>query len=467
MDIEIIIALLIYLTSLLCVGLYFCYFQKTERAFAVGGQSVNYLVTAIGAQSSDMSGWIMLGFPAAVFLGGLFELWTAIGLVVFMFLNWQFIAPRLRMKTAQLHSYTLSSLFDNAFDDHKGHLRVVSAILAIIFFICYIASGIVGLGRVFESMFAIDYHLGITIGLGIVLVYTILGGFLAVAWSNFFQGLFLLAMIIIVPLYAFYILPHGWSDILEGLNKSCLSHAFIPSWPSLGLALMQSVSWGIGYFGQPHILVYFMGIDDPQKIPYAKYVGLVWQAIALLAAAMVGFVALGFFDPRTVEPELIFVLLAQKIFHPVMVGFILCALLAAILSSVNSYILVAGSGLATDVYAYLQGKKHSSVRMMRIGTALVSCGALAIAWHNNSSVYSLVQFAWSGLGAMFGPLVIAALYSWPISAQGALAGAVTGAAAVFILSFFHYNIPALIVGFFANLFVAFYVSLFIFKKKVR
>ncbi|HXW86277.1 MAG TPA: sodium/proline symporter, partial [Candidatus Bathyarchaeia archaeon] len=274
MDMYILLALLIYTCILVLFGCYFYARTKTSNEFALGDRSVNYFVTAIGAQASDMSGWLMLAFPAAIYLHGLFEAWTAIGLVIFMFLNWHFIAPRLRIKTEQTSSYTLSSLFDAYFHDTNGVLRLTSACLSLVFFFCYIASGIVGMGRVFESLFTLNYHIGITIGVAIVLIYTMLGGFLAVAWSNVFQGLFLLAMIILVPVYGFFHLDNGIASITTAAAAHHISLSLGHSLHTFAYALFHALGWGLGYFGQPQILVYFMGIDDPKKISYAKYVGI-------------------------------------------------------------------------------------------------------------------------------------------------------------------------------------------------
>jgi sodium/proline symporter len=461
MDMYILLALSIYVVVLTLFGCYFYKITKTSNEFALGDRSINYFVTAIGAQASDMSGWLMLAFPAAIYTIGLFEAWTAIGLVFFMFLNWQFIAPRLRTQTERMGSLTLSSLFDAYFHDTAGTLRFTSACISLVFFTCYIASGIVAMGRVFESLFAIDYHIGITVGLAIVLIYTLLGGFLAVAWSNVFQGLFLLAMIILVPLYGFFHLSNGWQQIINAAAAHHVSLSLGNSWSSIGYALLHAAGWGLGYFGQPQILIYFMGIDDVKKIAYAKYVGITWQIIALAAAVFLGLVGLAFFATPLAQPELLFIAMAQQLFHPLLVGFILCAILAAILSTMNSHILVAGSVLTTDIYARLKNfGSIPSLFVSRMCAVAVSLCALVIAWNNNSTIYNLVQYAWSGLGSTFGPLVIAVLYDFRFTKNGALCGLIVGGVTAALWPYIYPAVPALIPAFCFNLIVALIISRF-------
>jgi sodium/proline symporter len=432
----------------------------------VGNRSINYWVTAIGAQASDMGSWLFFGFPVAVYQKGLFELWTAIGLVCFMYLNWQYIAPRLRQKTGTLNSLTLTSFFSHSFHDAHGYIQITSAFICILFFTFYIASGLVGLGRIFESAFGTSYHQGIIIGLLVTGCYTLLGGFGAVAWSNLFQGIFLLCMIMLVPVYAYSVLPHGLTSITQAAATKLVSLQLIQSPYDLFQAFLLAISWGLGYFGQPHILVYFMSIDDQKNITYAKYVGIAWQILVLAAATAIGLIGLAFFQHDPQPLELLFISMTQALFHPLIVGFVLCAIFAAVLTTMNSHILIAGSVIATDICGHIKKDISSitSVTITRISSLCISIIALTIAWHNNSSIYNLVNYAWSGLGAAFGPLVIVALYGRNISYQAALWGLITGASVSAAWPYCNTTIFPLIPGFFANFLILAFIQ-YVLKKQ--
>jgi sodium/proline symporter len=458
---------------LLSFALYFCiltfigilsYFKtKNSDDFMLGGRSVNYFVTAIATQASDMSSFIFLGLPAAVYAHGFLEIWTAIGLVFFMFLNWQFIAPKLRRETEQYQSLTLSSYFHARYNDSTGMLRMVSALVTIIFFTFYIASGLVGLGRLFEAAFGIGYHAGTLIGLLTVIVYTLIGGFLAVAWSNLFQGLFLLVMIVMVPAAAYYALP-GWHTIVQSAQAHNIPLQLIPSATTLLYSISLIMGWGLGYFGQPHILVNFMGIDDPNKIKYAKYVGITWQIIVLTASIAIGIIGIGYFAPQytLVSGESVFIIMAKELFNPLIAGFALCGIFAATLSTMDTHILISGSVLAEDIYGKIKGKSASSQHLLlvsRIGATIISLCALGIAFNNSNSVYDLVNYAWAGLGSSFGPLVIASLYATSVTTYGALSGIIVGSTVAALWPYVNCTILPLVPGFTLSLLSIYVVSL--------
>lgn len=453
------IAFFIYIFLLTAIALYFSYRSKSASDFALGGRSSHYFVTAIATQASDMSSWLMLAFPAAVYLRGFQEIPTAIGLIFFMFLSWHFIAPRLRIISEKYQSHTLSSLFSTYFNDTSNYLRITSGIISLYFFTCYLASGLVGLGNVFESIFQIPYHAGIAIGLGITLLYTIFGGFISVSWSNTFQGIFLLLMIILVPFYSFFSFEYNPETVIH-----CFSDSHIPTESELISALFLSIGWGIGYFGQPHILTYFMGIDDPKNIRYAKYVGMIWQMCALGAATAIGLLAIRYLGPEVEKPELLFVIFSQKMFHPMLVGFILCAILAATLTTMSSHILISGSVCAFDLYKPLFPKSDEKrlLFVSRLSATISSGVATLIAWSNSTTIYNLVSYAWSGLGSSFGPLVIALLLKKRISTSAALETIITGALIAAIWPLFNQSIMPLIPGFIASWII---IEFHIFKKR--
>ncbi len=428
MDFHIMAAFVIYFCILTCIGLFFYVKNKNATDFMIGNRSINYWVTAIATQSSDMSSWLFLAFPAAIYAQGLPQAWTAIGLVTGMFICWQFIAPKLRSVTAQYNDLTLSSYFASRYNDKYGTLRIITALFAIVFFTFYIASSLVGLGRLFASAFGISYHAGIVLGLVSALGYTLLGGFIAVAWCDLFQGLFLLAAIVIVPVYTLYTLGSAES-ILVAAQARALPLTLFPSLQDTFNSILLAASWGLGYFGQPHILTNFMAIDDVRNIKYAKYVGITWQIMVLTAAICVGLVGIAYFNTGIGNPEDLFIIMTKQQFFPLLAGFILCGILAATLSTMDRHILISGSIVAEDLYKKIMHKHASSVwimQMSRIASVVISCIALFIARNNSSSIYELVNYSWSGLGSSFGPLVIMSLYSSSVTRHAAIAGVLVG-----------------------------------------
>lgn len=452
----------VYFCILTGIGIYFYHRNKNVTDYSLGDRSLNYWVTAIATQASDMGSWLFLAFPAAIYTTGLFEFWTAIGLVVFMFLNWQFIAPKLRYATEKYNALTVSTFFCERYHDRQGLLRIVSAIITIFFFTFYIAASISAIGKLFESSFSVSYGWGTILGLACGLSYTLIGGFLAVAWCDLFQGLFLLAVILFVPIYAFFFID-GFQAIQLAATAKQASLSLISSETSLFTALALAAGWGLGYFGQPHILVNFMGINDPKKISSAKWVGITWQILVLSAAAAIGLIGMAFFKEGLENPELLFVIMTKQLFFPLLAGFVLCAILAATLSTMDSHILVSGSTLAEDLYLQLWNRKASPIELLktsRISSFLISGVALYVANHSNCSMYNLVNYAWSGTGSAFGPLMIASLYSNYVTRAGALAGMITGA---LVSGAWHYSgidMLPLVPGFFSSLLVMYCVSSF-------
>lgn len=460
MDIQILIAFGIYFALLTSIGLFFYKKSKTSDAFMLGNRSINYWVTAIATQASDMGIWLFMAFPAAVYSQGIPACWIAIGLVSFMFLNWQFIAPKLRAATERFESVTFSTFFERRFNDTSGILRVLSALITLFFFTFYLSSALVGLGRLFESAFGLDYHTGIIVGLAAAAIYTLIGGFVAVAWSDFFQGIFLLCTIVFVPAYAFYYIG-GWHPIALTAHIKNIPLTLFPKNRSIIQSIILAVSWGLGYFGQPHILLNFMGIDDTRKIRYAKYVGISWQIIALTAATAVGLVGIGYFPAGLADKEMLFILISKDLFIPILAGFILCAILAATLSTMDSQLLLSGSTLAEDLYKKLFNRDASSGQLLwtsRLGTIMIALLAVVIAWSNSSTVYELVNYAWSGLGSAFGPLVIASLYSTRTTRQGAIASILTGSIVSGVWPYLGTEILPLVPGFTASLLALWLVS---------
>jgi len=339
-------------------------------------------------------------------------------------------------------------------------MRAASALFMLFFFIFYIASGLVGLGLLFESAFTITYHNGIIISLVTACLYTLLGGFVAVAWCDFFQGLFLLFMIILVPTYAFFTLD-GVHEIIATAQEKSISLSLLSCPKDMINALLLAAGWGLGYFGQPHILVNFMGIDDPNKMKYAKRIGMTWLIIALTASASIGLIGIAFFKQGLANNELLFILMTKALFHPFLAGFVLCAIIAGTLSTMDSHILISGSTLAEDLYRKVfnrHANHHLIVWISRLGSIAIALAALSVAWNKNASVYDLVNYAWSGLGSSFGPLVIASLYLPKTTKSAALAGLIIGGFTAAIWPYLNTGILPLVPGFFINLITILFIS---------
>ena len=424
----------------------------------IGDRSVNYWVTAIATQATDMGSWLFMGLPAAVYVNGLFEAWTAIGLVVGMYLTWRFIAPKLRIATESHESLTLPSYFAHRFNDNSGALHITGALLSLLFFIFYIASGLVGLSLLFESTLGISHQMGIMLSLSTAIAYTLIGGFVAIAWCDMFQGVFLLCMIVLVPIVAYNYIPEGFSHILASMTSHNKSISLIASPTDTLSALLLAASWGLGYFGQPHILTNFMGIDDPKKIKYATRVGITWQILVLASSVAVGLIGIGFFNNALDNPQLVFIRLVTTLFHPLCAGFILCAILAATLSTIDSLILGSGSTIASDLYQPFINPQASSQRLVlvsRIGSLIASSIALYVAWENTQSIHALVNYAWAGLGSSFGPLIILSLYSTRVTRTGALMGMLAGG---LVSALWPYGMP-LVPGFLMGIITIYSISL--------
>jgi sodium/proline symporter len=445
-DFQLLISFIIYFAILLIIGIIFYKKNQSVKNYIIGNRSLNYWVTAISAQSSDMSSWLFLAYPALVFTLGAMQMWTAVGLVIFMYLNWKLIAPRLRSQTEKYNAFTIPTYLAKRFEDQSKAIIMISTLSSAYFLTCYISSGLVGMGRLFESAFDLPYSTGVFVGIGITLLYTLLGGFLAVSWCNLFQGLFLLAMIILVPLKGYFAVG-GLSAIkLAALNKNISLNI----WPSLNTfkeILILIGSFGIGTFGQTHILVNFMGIKDIKKLNSAMIVGIVWQIIALSSSICLGIIAIAYFEQNLSNSEHLFVYMARDLFPPLIAGFALCGMLAATLSTLNTQLMVAASGLSEDLYPTILNKKPT-ILISRAATIAIAVISLVISLNNSASIYNLVNYAWSGLGCTMGPAIIAALYFKHATLLGIICGMLSSSVIgiSWILTGLDKTIPTLVIG---------------------
>ncbi len=455
MSSHVLLAFFVYFLALLAIGVSSYRRSKTATDFMVGGRSLNFYVTALSAQASDMSSWLFMAYPGLIFAFGGGSIWVAVGLFTGMWAVWTFVAPRLRRETERTGSLTLNAYFAARFGDDRGWMRSVSAALSILYFTFYVAAGLVGIGYLFESVLGFDRVLGMSIGIFVVMIYTTIGGFHSIAWVDTWQALFLLAMVVLVPILALVDLG-GW-DELQLHGRSWMPTATVRN------VVYGVLGWGLGYFGQTHVLSKFMGIKHPKELRKAKYVGLSWQLICLIAATFVGFLGIAYFQGHLDNDELVFVLMVKQLFHPFLGGIVLSAVIAATISTMDSQILVLVSTLSQDVYHRFFHKRATGKEMVwvsRVCVVLVCLLAYIAALFSHQNVLTLVFYSWSGLGSAFGPVLLLALHTKRINFAGAMTGMVFGGviAAVWPLIEPTIPVPAMVPGFCLNLVVIYLVS---------
>lgn len=467
MSVATILAITLYFAGLLAIAFFSRRRKATAHDFILGGRNLNYYVTAMAAHASDMSAWLFMAYPAIIITSGVFNAWTAIGLIMCMYLNWHFVAPRIRKATEKHNSLTLSAYFESHFNDKKGVIRLLSAIMAFFFFTIYISAGLIGLGLLFGDIFGISYFWGITIGIMIAIAYPIIGGYVTLAWTDFFQGLFLLFMIAIVPIHMLLKAEPGHAVFAALQVKNVLRGLF----PDLSLSTLVGIffiatGWGLGYFGQPHIVTKFMGIKKVEEMNKSKRIGIGWMIVVLFAATVVGLIGSAYFKEGQ-DPNLTFIDMVNSLYSPFFAAFTLCAILAAAISVMGSQVLVLTSHITEDFYKTLIKPSATSdelIRVARIGIIVSALIAYVIAYFQVSSIYNLVFYAWTGLGCSFGPLVLLSLFSNKVHKRGAIVGICFGGlvAALWPLMnkalFPEYEVPAMIPGFLLNVLVIYAVS---------
>lgn len=444
-------AIVCYFFALTSIAVFSYRKNLTNTDFIMGNRSLNFFLTALAAHASDMSSWLFMGYPAVIFSKGIQQAWAGIGLLLFMFLNWKLVAPKIRIATEQYNCLTFSSFFESRLSDVSGLIRFFTAIMLFVFYTIYISSMLVALGLVLNTLFGLDYYLGVIIGVLIVVPYVFVGGYRTLAWIDLFQGMFLLFVIVAVPLY---LLPKvgGIGGIQQAMSMRNLTSSLLPEYSvkTIFEVFFLTIGWGLGYFGQPHIVTKFMGIKKVSEIKNSRRVGMTWMTLALGGATLVGLVGIAFFSSGLAVSENLFIAMVKKSFPLFLVGLILCAIFATTINAMSSMVLVLSSSLAEDIYKKLKKGGASSLELLkiaRIGVLLVASIAFVIAFAKISTIYNLVFYAWSGLGASFGPLILFCLYSKKINKYGAWCGLVTGGvvAAIWPLfaGFFPIDVPAL------------------------
>ncbi len=436
------ITFIVYIAGMLALGLIAYMRTQNLSDYILGGRNLGPIPSALSAGASDMSGWLLLGLPGAAYASGVGASWIAIGLLIGTYLNWLLVARRLRNYShAAKDSLTIPSFLENRFRDTSRLLRVIAAFFILLFFLFYTSSGLVAGGKLFETVFDMPYEWAVVIGTIAVVSYTLFGGFLAVSWTDVIQGLLMLAALILVPILAINSSEvggfSGLNDELMELGQGTLSLFTEADGEALGfIAIISSLAWGLGYFGQPHVLARFKAISDESLVPYARRVGVTWTAFTLLGSVLVGLAAVGYFGADGLDDrEQAFMLLVDALFHPVIAGILLAAILAAVMSTADSQLLVSSSALAEDFYKGFFRKDADSAELVRVGriaVVVIAVIACIVALDDESMVLDLVAYAWAGFGAAFGPVILLSLYWRDMNRNGALAGVLTGGITVVV-----------------------------------
>ncbi|MFE8071556.1 sodium/proline symporter PutP [Marinobacteraceae bacterium S3BR75-40.1] len=430
---------IVYILLMLAIG--YIAWRRTSNLsdYILGGRNLGPVPSALSAGASDMSGWLLLGLPGYAYSAGYEASWIAIGLLIGTWLNWLVVARRLRNYSYSANdSLTLPAFFENRFHDHTRLLRVISAFFILLFFLFYTSSGLVAAGKLFETVFGWSYQWAVIIGALAIVSYTFFGGFLAVSWTDVIQGLLMFAALMVVPVLAINAVG-GWElteSAMASRNAAYLGF-FSDSKgdPLTFVAIVSLLAWGLGYFGQPHILARFKAIKSEHDVPRARRVAVTWSALCLFGACLVGFAGIGYFETPLEDSEKVFMMLVDALFHPVIAGILLAAILAAVMSTADSQLLVSSSALAEDFYKAIFRREASQSELVWVGRfavfgiAIVAC---LLGLNPDSKVLELVSYAWAGFGAAFGPALILSLYWKRMNRWGALAGIIVGGTTVVI-----------------------------------
>lgn len=483
MDYAVLAAFILYFAVVLYIGYYFYNRSHSMEDYILGGRSMNPYVTALSAQASDMSSWLLMGLPGSIMLMGLGEVWIGIGLAVGSYMSWLFAAKKIRKHSVVAgNALTLPQFYANRFKDKSGIISLICSVIILFFFIIYVASGFKGCGTILVTIFpGLDLAIAMLVGAIIIIAYTLMGGYKAVCWTDFFQAILMVVAVVVVPLAA---LGHlgGWNEVSTSLS-TVFDGNFLDLFSDGGekmapLVIMSLLAWGFGYFGMPHIVVRYMSIRHPEEVKVARRVSLVWIIVALTAVCFIAitgraylieqgytFVDGGVLDPSgaSYNPENIFVTMASNLFIPIVAGFLFAAVMAAIMSTADSQLLVASSSITNDLLGGRFGLTDSKLMWLsRIVVVIVAVLALILALFGGDNIMGLVSYAWAGFGAAFGPLTILALYWKRMNLHGAVATMLVGFVTVIVWKYAFAastGIYELLPGFFFALFAGIIVSL--------
>ncbi|MEX0963577.1 MAG: sodium/proline symporter PutP [Pseudohongiellaceae bacterium] len=436
-DAPLLVTFIAYLLLIVFIGVKAYRRTHSLDDYILGGRKLGSVVTALSVGASDMSGWLLLGLPGAIYLSGLSEIWIGIGLVLGAYVNWLFVAKRLRIYSQHAHnSLTLPDYFENRFNDKTKILRLVSALVILVFFTFYTASGLVGGAILFENSFGLQYSTALVTGGLIIVAYTFVGGFLAVAWTDAVQAVLMFLALLIAP--AVVILSSGGVDVvwqqMQAANPD--STKMFSNMTLLGF--LSLIAWGLGYVGQPHILARFMAAENPQKLVAARRIAMVWMVLVLIGSVATGLAGIAYFaDSPLANPETVFIALSQQLFNPWVAGIITAAILSAIMSTIDSQLLVSSSVISEDFYRVFlrpQATQRELLMVSRSAVIAIALLAMIIASDRQSRVLDLVSYAWAGFGASFGPVIVFSLFWRKMTASSAIVSMIVGAVTVVLWS---------------------------------
>lgn len=474
------IALAGYFAVMLLIGIFAYRRTASHEDYMLAGRDLPPWVAALSAGASDMSGWLIMGLPGAIYLAGFIEAWIAIGLTLGSYLNWLVVAPRLRAYTeVSKNSITLPSFFENRTRDTSRSLRIVSSVIILVFFTLYVSSGMVAGGVFFQSAFNGEYIWGMIIVTVVTLSYTLFGGFLGASLTDVVQGLMMVVALIVVPVAA-VISVGGIGEAMSLVSELKPDHFDMFGGTGLTsvtiIGVLSGLAWGLGYFGQPHIVVRFMALRAPAEAKSARRIGVTWQIISLAGAVFSGLIGIAYVAKNDIDlgnPETIVLLMSQTLLHPLVAGLVLAAVLAAIMSTFSSQLIVSSSALVEDIYKVVKKTPPAEKTLVILGRACVLGVALVaaiLAISPNDSILGLVGFAWAGFGAAFGPVVLLSLYWRKLTNWGALAAMIVGTVTVFAwggASGGIFDLYELLPGFVFALITAVAVSLATYKPNVE
>lgn len=478
--VSILIAFGVYLLGMIGIGIWSMRQTKGADDFFLGGRGLSAPVAAMSAQASDMSGWLLMGLPGSVYALGTGQAWIAVGLGLGTIANWLIIARPLRAYTIVAgNSMTLPEFFGNRYHDEKKILLGISSVIIVIFFLVYTASALASGGKLFNTVFGLDYHIALFLGAAVILIYTFMGGFLAVCSTDFFQGLLMLIAILAVPVLTWGFVGGDFHNMLAntGVNPdNYLSFTYNGDRPITAVEIISNMAWGLGYCGMPHILVRFMAVKSEKELKKSSVIAIIWVAISLVAACFIGVVGRAFLGADQIlgtagqaSSESVFIEMINKVFThhlgvPFVGGIFLCGILAAIMSTADSQLLVCASSVSKDIYKNVmrpEAEEQKVLKVSRITVVVIAVIAFFIAWNPESSIMNLVSDAWAGLGSAFGPIVVCSLFWKRTNFAGAVAGMVSGGLTVLIWDYIPLvggqtiaaatGIYSLLVGFFISL----------------
>ena len=476
--IQQVIAFTLYLGLMIYIGIRWMNTNNSSEDFFLGGRNIGPWTTALSAEASDMSGWLLMGLPGVAYLGGLKEaFWTALGLEIGTYLNWLIVAKPLRKYSiACKNSITIPEFLTNRFRDKKHIISLVSTAFIVLFFVIYTASGFVACAKLLQSVFGLPYICGLFIGVVVILVYTLLGGFSAVCTTDFIQGT-LMFIVLIISSVIMMITLGGPAEAVENVKAfsekaisgefgNIMREKFTGNQNYSIMSIISALAWGLGYFGMPHILVRFMGIRSNKEIALSRRIAMAWVTIAFIGAVLIGSFASIYLKPMldASQNESVIIATIMQTYQPFIAGSFLCAILAAAMSTADSQLLVAASAFTEDFCQNLLGKKFSettNVLISRLTVLGIAVIALFIAVDENSSIFGLVSYAWAGFGSTFGPLILVALFYRPATAKGAIAGLLAGGITVILWHNLHggiFNLYEIVPGFAMCLLFSIFVS---------